>query len=36
MTGVVIVDLLLALAAGQNHLLGIDDDDVVATVDMGV
>src|SRR5260370_40269987 len=33
--GVVVVDLLLQLAAGENHLLGIDDDDVVATVHMG-
>src|SRR5205823_5570626 len=27
---VVAIDLLLHLAAGQHHLLGIDDDDVVA------
>src|SRR5262249_4509642 len=33
--GVLVIDLLLHLAAGQHHLLGIDDDDVVAAVDMG-
>src|SRR5215510_1605448 len=33
-TGVVVIDLLLQLAAGQHHLLGIDDDDVVAAIDM--
>jgi hypothetical protein len=32
---VVVVDLLLALAAGEDHLIGVDDDDVVAAVDMG-
>src|SRR3954464_3978562 len=32
--GVVVVHLLLALAAGEHHLLGIDDDDVVAVIDM--
>src|SRR5947209_19632179 len=32
--GVVVVDLLLALAAGEDYLLGVDDDDVVAIVDM--
>ena len=31
----VVVDLLLALAAGEDHLVGVDDDDVVAAVDMG-
>ena len=31
----VVVDLLLALAAGEDHLIGVDDDDVVAAVDMG-
>ena len=30
--GVAIIDLLLALAAGQHHLVGVDDDDVVAVV----
>ncbi len=34
MAGVVVVDLLVALAAGEHHLVGIDDDDVVAAVDM--
>ena len=32
--GVVVIDLLVALAAGEHHLVGIDDDDVVAVVDM--
>ncbi len=32
--GVVMVDFLLALAAGEHGLGGIDDDDVVAVVDM--
>src|SRR5690349_7976187 len=32
--GVVVIDLLLALAAGEHHLVGIDDDDVVAVIDM--
>ena len=32
--GVVVVDLLLALAAGQHDLLGVDDDDVVAVIDV--
>ena len=32
--GVVVVDLLLALAAGEHHLVGVDDDDVVAVIDM--
>ena len=31
----VVVHLLLALAAGEDHLVGVDDDDVVAAVDMG-
>jgi hypothetical protein len=30
--GVVVIDLLVALAAGEHHLLGVDDDDVVAIV----
>src|SRR5919112_3225747 len=34
-TGVVVVHLLLALAAGEHHLVGVDDDDVVAAVDVG-
>ena len=33
--GVVIIDLLVALAAGQDDLVGIHDHDVVAAVDMG-
>ena len=33
--GVVIVHLLLALAAGEHHLIGVDDDDVVAAIDVG-
>ena len=32
--GVVVVDLLLALAAGEHDLVGVDDDDVVAVVDV--
>ena len=32
--GVVVIDLLVALAAGEHHLLGVDDDDIVAVVDM--
>ena len=32
--GVVVVDLLLALLAGQHDLLGVDDDDVVAAIDV--
>src|SRR5664279_1147204 len=32
--GVVVIDLLVALAASQNHFFGIDDDDVVAIVHM--
>src|SRR5262249_35146799 len=33
--GVVVIDLLLQLAAGQHDLLGVDDDDIVTAVDMG-
>jgi len=33
--GVVIVHLLIALAAGEDHLVGVDDNDVVAAVDVG-
>src|SRR3954462_15373988 len=33
--GVAVVDLLLALAAREHHLFGVDDDDVVAAVDVG-
>ena len=32
--GVVVVDLLVALAPGEHHLVGVDDDDVVAIVHM--
>src|SRR5947209_2019099 len=32
--GVMVVDLLVALTAGEDHLLGIDDDNVVAIIDM--
>src|SRR5579863_7721583 len=32
--GVVVIDLVVPLAAGQHHLLGVDDDDIVAVVDM--
>jgi len=30
-----VIDLLVALAAGQHHLVGVDDDDIVAIVHMG-
>ena len=33
--GVMVIHLLLQLAAGEHHLLGIDHDDVVAAVHMG-
>src|SRR5947199_10859921 len=33
-TGVMAVDLLLALPAGEHDLLGIDHDDVVTVIDM--
>ena len=33
--GVVVIDLLVALAAGEHHLVGVDDDDVVAVVHVG-
>ena len=33
--GVAVVGLLLALAAGEPHLLGVHDDDEVARVDVG-
>ena len=33
--GVVVVDFLLQLVAGQQHLGGVDDDDVVAAIHMG-
>ncbi len=29
-----VIDLLLALAAGESHLLGIDDDDIVTAIEM--
>ena len=32
--GVMVVDLLLALSAGQHDLVRIDDDDVVAVIDV--
>jgi len=32
--GVVVIDLLVALAAGQDDLFGVDNDDVVAVVHM--
>ena len=32
--GVVVEDRLLGLVAGHPHLLGVDDDDVVAAIDM--
>ena len=32
--GVLVVDLVVALAAGEHHLLGVDDDDIVAAIDM--
>src|SRR5262249_55273280 len=34
MAGVPVEDFPLGLAAGQAHLLGIDDDDVVAAIDV--
>src|SRR5271163_4604364 len=33
--GVLVIDLLLALASGQHRMRGVDDDDVVAAIDMG-
>src|SRR5581483_8874937 len=33
-TGVLVIDLLLALAARQHGMRGVDDDDVVAAIDM--
>ena len=35
-TGVGTVVLLLQLLAGEDGVLGVDDDDVIAAVDMGV
>ena len=32
--GVVVIDLLLELLAGQHHLGGVDDDDIVAAIHM--
>ena len=29
-----IIDLLLALAPGQNNLLGVDDDDIVTAINV--
>ena len=34
MAGVPVEDFALGLAAGQAHLLGVDDDDVVAAIDV--
>ena len=33
-TAVMVIDLLVALAAGEHHLLRIDHDDIVAVIDM--
>src|SRR3984893_1936073 len=33
--GVLVIDLLLALAARQHRMRRIDDDDIVAAIDMG-
>src|SRR5262249_28291854 len=33
--GVLVVDLVVALATGQHDMCRIDDDDVIATVDVG-
>ncbi len=33
-SGVVVINFLVALAAGQHGLGGVDDDDVVAVVDV--
>src|SRR6516225_10790314 len=33
-TGVLVVDLVVALATGQHRLRGVDDDDVIAAIDM--
>ena len=33
--GVVVIDLLLQLLAGQHHLGGVDDDDIVAAIHDG-
>ena len=35
MAGMPVEDFALGLAAGQAHLLGVDDDDVVAAIDVG-
>ena len=35
-TGVVAIELLSALVAGQDSLASVDDDDVVAAVGVGV
>jgi len=32
--GVLVVDLLVELAAGELHLVGVDDDDMVAAIDV--
>jgi hypothetical protein len=33
--GVLVVDFLFTLAPGQHRMRGVDDDDVVAAIDMG-
>src|SRR5215467_13762333 len=33
--GVLVIDLVLALATGQHRLRGVYDDDIVAAIDMG-
>ena len=33
--GVIVIDLVVTLAPGQHHMRGVDDDDVVAAIDMG-
>ena len=34
-TRVMIIDFLVTLTAGENHLIRIDDDDIVAAINMG-
>ena len=33
--GVMVIDFLVPLVAGEHHLLGVDDDHIVAVVHMG-
>src|ERR1700716_1229763 len=33
--GVIVIDLVVALAAREHHMRGVDDDDVVTAIDMG-